>query len=140
MARIFWDTSLFIYLFEDAGESGERVKLLRERMLLRGDRLLTSTFTLGELLVKPTEAGRRDLCEAYEAAIMADASVVPLDLPAARAYAAIRQDRTIKPPDVVQLACASAAAVDLFITNDERLSTKIIPGIKFVTSLERATL
>jgi hypothetical protein len=41
---------------------------------------------------------------------------------------------------VVQLACASAAAVDLFITNDERLSTKIIPGIKFVTSLERATL
>jgi hypothetical protein len=60
--------------------------------------------------------------------------------PPARAYAAIRQDRTIKPSDVVQLACASAAAVDLFITNDERLSTKIIPGIEFVTSLERATL
>ena len=140
MARIFWDTHLFIYLFENAGDRGTRVRRLRERMLVRGDVLVTSTFTLGEVLVKPTEMGQRELCERYEAAIASVAQVVPLDLPAARAYATIRSDRSIRPPDAVQLACASAAVVDLFITNDERLSTKVIPGVKFLTSLDRTVL
>ena len=31
-------------------------------------------------------------------------------------YAAIRADRTIKAPDAIQLSCAAAAGVDLFIT------------------------
>lgn len=140
MARIFWDTNLFIYLFEDQGPRGSSVRLLRERMLERGDQLVTSTFTLGEVLVKPADAGRLDLCEAYEKGISASAVVVPLDTAAARAYALIRRDRSIKPPDAIQLACASAANVDLFITNDERLSTRIVAGIKFVSSLERTVL
>ena len=140
MARIFWDTNLFIYLFEDVGERGRKVRTVRERMLARGDDLFTSTFTLGEVLVKPAETGRADLCESYETAIAEAASVVPLDLPAARVYASIRSDRSIRPPDAIQLACAAAANVDLFITNDERLSTKIVPGIKFLTSLDRAIL
>jgi predicted nucleic acid-binding protein len=140
MARIFWDTNLFIYLFEDHADLGSRVRRLRERMLERGDQLVTSTFTLGEVLVKPTEAGRTDLVAAYERAISSGAAVVPLDTAAARAYAQIRRDRSIKPPDAIQLACASAANVDLFVTNDERLSTRIVPGIKFLSSLERTVL
>ena len=43
-------------------------------------------------------------------------------------------------PDAIQLACAAAAAIDLFITNDDRLSRKHVPEVKFVTSLERAYL
>jgi predicted nucleic acid-binding protein len=140
VARIFWDTNLFIYLFEDAGDRGSRVRRLRERMLVRGDELVTSAFTLGEVLVKPMEMGQRELCDRYEAAITSVALVVPLDLRAARAYATIRGDRSIRPPDAVQLACASAAVVDLFITNDERLSTKVIHGVKFLTSLDRTVL
>jgi predicted nucleic acid-binding protein len=140
MARIFWDSNLFVYLFEDQGERGKRVRQLRARMLERGDELVTSTFSVGEILVKPREANRLDLCHAYEDAITRAASVVPLDLDAARAYAAIRLDRTIKPPDAIQLACASSANVDMFITNDERLSTRIVRGIKFVSSLDRAVL
>jgi len=140
MARIFWDTNLFIYLLEDEGERGERVRQLRERMIARGDELVTSTLSLGEVLVKPAEAGRADLCDAYEAAITTSATVVPLDTAAARAYAGIRRDRAVKPRDAIQLACAAAANVDLFITNDERLSTRIVPGIKFLTSLDRAVL
>ena len=141
MARIFWDTNLFIYLFEDVGERGRKVRTVRERMLARGDDLFTSTFTLGEVL---REAGRNrsrgSVRVCTETAIAEAASVVPLDLPAARVYAAIRSDRSIRPPDAIQLACAAAANVDLFITNDERLSTKIVPGIKFLTSLDRAIL
>ena len=55
MSRVFWDTNLFIYLFEDYGTLSQAVAQLRSKMLVRGDQLLTSTLTLGEILVKPTE-------------------------------------------------------------------------------------
>jgi len=38
----------------------------------------------------------------------------------------------------VRFACAAAAGVDLFITNDDRLDGKIVPGVKFITSLDKA--
>ena len=53
MSRIFWDTNVFIYLFESRGNEFELVTNLRKAMLSRRDQLLTSTLTLGELLVKP---------------------------------------------------------------------------------------
>ena len=140
MSRVFWDTNLFIYLLENRGAPARRVVELREQMLARGDQLLTSALTLGELLVKPIEAGRDDLCERYRESVQAAATVVPFDVTAAAAYARIRCDRGIRPPDAIQLACAAAAGVDLFITNDERLSRKIVPGVGFVTSLARAPL
>jgi uncharacterized protein len=61
MSRIFWDTNLFIYLFEHYGKLSRRVADLRGAMLWRGDRLLTSTLTLGEVLVKPVESGDQRL-------------------------------------------------------------------------------
>jgi uncharacterized protein len=140
MSRIFWDTNLFVYLIEDYDELSERVAALRARMLARGDHLFTSTFTLGEVLVKPIEQRRDDLRHAYEQALTAGATVVPFDRDAAVAYARIRGDRSIKPPDAIQLACASAVAVDLFITNDERLSKKSVAGVQFLSSLDNAPL
>lgn len=55
-------------------------------------------------------------------------------------YARIRQDKSIRLPDAIQLACAASAGVDLFITNDDRLSRKNIAGINFITSLARAPI
>jgi predicted nucleic acid-binding protein len=140
MSRIFWDTNLFIYLIEEYGELSERVVTLRRRMLSRNDQLYTSALTLGEVLVKPTELGREALRREYEAAISAGAIVIPFDVDAARIYAGIRRNREIRPPDAIQLACAVRARVDLFITNDDRLSEKTIPGIQFVTSLGKSFL
>ena len=140
MSRIFWDTNLFVYLIEDYKNLSERVADLRARMLERGDHLFTSTLTLGELLVKPIEQGRDDLRQAYEQALIVGATIVPFDHDAAVAYARLRCDRSLKPPDAIQLACASAVEVDLFITNDERLSKKRIPGVQFLTSLDKAPL
>jgi len=138
VSRIFWDTNLFIYLIEDFGALSARVVALRTRMLERGDQLLTSALTLGEVLVKPMEAGREDLQHTYEESLRAAAVILPFDEGAAAAYARIRKDRAIRPPDAIQLACASHAGVDLFITNDDRLSQKVVSGIHFVSSLERA--
>jgi len=140
VSRVFWDTNLFIYLVEDYGDLSERVYALRERMIERADSLVTSALTLGEILVKPTEVQRQDLCDKYTQALRAAAQVVPFDEGAAATYAEIRCDRTIRPPDAIQLACAAQARVDLFVTNDERLSRKSIRGIQFVTSLARAPI
>jgi len=140
VSRIFWDTNLFIYLIEDYRELSTRVVSLRERMLARGDQLYTSTLTLGEVLVKPFETREPELERTYEVALRGGTVLVPFDRGAARRYAAIRADRTIRPPDAIQLSCAAEAGVDLFITNDERLSRKIIPGVQFLTSLNRASL
>jgi predicted nucleic acid-binding protein len=140
VSRIFWDTNLFIYLIEDHGELSEQVVRLRKRMIERNDDLYTSALTVGEILVKPLEAGDEILCRRYEAAVRQGAMIVSFDVEAARLYAGIRNDRTIRPPDAIQLACAAQARVDLFITNDERLSTKSIPRIQFVSSLPRVFL
>lgn len=87
MSRVFWDTNLFIYLLEGSGERARRVVSLRERMLARGDQLYTSALTLGEILVKPAEAGDTTLQQEYEQTLSAGAVIVPFDQPAARAYA-----------------------------------------------------
>ena len=138
MSRIFWDTNLFVYLIEDRGERAERVAALRRWMIEREDELLTSTLTLGEILVKPVETGDEELMRRYEHAIGAGATVLPFDDGAARRFAEIRRDRSIRPPDAIQLACAAAVGVDLFITNDDRLTRTNVRGIHFIQSLERA--
>jgi predicted nucleic acid-binding protein len=55
VARIFWDTNLFIYLFEKNAEWSPHVIELRRRMLARGDELLTSYLTVGEVITKPKQ-------------------------------------------------------------------------------------
>ena len=140
MSRIFWDTNVFIYLFEARGSMHQKAFELREAMVRRGDRLVTSTLTLGEILVKPIEERNVELAKKYEAAIMATSLLIPLDVKAARIFARLRGDRSIRAPDAVQLACAATAGVDLFITNDERLHGKHIEGIQFIVPLERAPL
>jgi uncharacterized protein len=138
MSRIFWDTNLFIYLFEGSGELSQKTTELRSRMLSRGDQLLTSTFTLGELLVKPTERGQTELCRRYEAALVATSLLLPFDIYAAKIYAFLRCDRSLRAPDAIQLACAAATGVDLFVTNDARLQGKQVAGIQFIVPLDRA--
>jgi len=140
MSRVFWDTNLFIYLVEAHPKYSQRVVDLRRRMLKRRDQLYTSALTLGEVLVKPVETGNEALRRSYERAMTTGVVLISLDQDAARNYAQIRQDRSLRAPDTIQLACAAQAQVDLFITNDDRLSGKVVPGIQFIVSLEKAFL
>ena len=140
MSRVFWDTNLFVYLIEGTGARAESVAALRCRMIERGDELLTSALTLGELLVKPVETRDDELRDLYARTLEESVTVLPFDARAAPRLAAIRGDPSIRAPDAIQLACAAAAGTDLFITNDDRLSRKNVPGIAFIQSLERTFL
>jgi uncharacterized protein len=137
MSRIFWDTNLYIYLFESYGPLSQATEDLRTKMLARGDQLLTSSLSLGEVLVKPMEKGDLALCARYESAITSTSIMVPFDVKAAKVYASLRKDRTLRAPDAIQLACAASAGVDLFVTNDTRLQTRQINGIQFIVPLDR---
>lgn len=77
MSRIFWDTNLFIYLIEEFGDLSERVINLRKRMVERRDELYTSALTLGEILIKPMEAGDEVLARRYESALLQGAVIIP---------------------------------------------------------------
>ena len=140
MSRIFWDTNLFVYLVEQKGGLADRVAALHKRMVERGDELVTSTLTIGELLVKPISIGDRNLARRYEKLIESGTTVLPFDRRAVPSFAEIRQDRSIRAPDAIQLACAAAAGTDLFITNDKRLRRKQVRGIQFIQSLDEAAI
>ena len=133
--RVFWDTNLFIYLLEPYGDLTAAVVGLAERMVVRGDRLYTSAITLGELLVQAMI--RVDAMEVarLKRAVADHATVVPFDEQAADVYARIRAETDLRGPDAFQLACAGSAGAELFVTNDERLSRKVVPGIPILTSL-----
>lgn len=140
MSRIFWDTNLFIYLFEDFGGFTSQVATLRSRMLTRGDELFTSAITLGEILVKPMQNGDTKAVAYYQKLLTTTAAVLPFEEKAAVVYARLRGDRSLRPPDAIQLACAASAGVDLFITNDARLQAKQIAGIQFIVPLDRVPI
>ena len=141
MSRIFWDSNLFIYLFEEYGPFSLATKRLRKEMLDRSDQLLTSTLSLGEILVKPLERGDTVRCQKYEEAVKNTALIIPFDLKAARRYAMIRSSSSIRGPDAVQLACAGEAGVDLFVTNSPPPAKQArVDGIQFIVALDQVPI
>jgi predicted nucleic acid-binding protein len=142
MSRVFWDSNLFIYLFEQHPIFSSGVKSLLARMEVRGDQLFTSALSVGEVLAKPYELGDMARCTRYERAIQQAAVILAFDLSAARQFAKLRAQRTlrVRPPDAMQLACAGTAGMDLFLTNDVRLHSMHVDGIQFITSVERAPI
>ena len=138
MARVFWDTNLFIYLFEKNAEWSPRVIELRRRMLARGDKLLTSYLTVGEVITKPKQLNNAMLERSYLNFFSGGSvELVAFSLDAAQRYGDIRSRERIRPADAIQLACAAAAGTDLFVTNDNRLSGLVVSGVTFVTGIER---
>jgi predicted nucleic acid-binding protein len=140
MSRVFLDSNLFIYLFEDTmGPRGARTQEIFEGLSRRGDLVMTSTLTLGEVLVKPIREGDRALETKYKSLMHEpEVKVLAFDRGAGEIFALVRQDRSIKAPDAIQLATAGAAGCDLFITNDDRLTFVRVPGIHFISSMQRA--
>lgn len=140
MSKFFFDTNVFVYLFEDYEPFSTMVDAIWRRMVRRGDKLVTSAMTLGELLVKPSKLGQASLVEQYDHAIRTRAQVISFDTQIAWRYASLRATHAIRNADAIQLACASHFGVDLFITNDKHLHKLDIPGIGFIAPLEKVPL
>ena len=138
MTSFFWDTNLFIYLFDSNGALHTEARTLLSGMDRRGVQLVTSALTVGELQVGPRRQANAATAFRYKNAVTSMAKVVGFDLSAADHYAAVRQTTPVRGPDALQLACAAAFGVELFITNDARLQGLQLPGIHFIVPLSTA--
>lgn len=141
MSKVFLDTNIFIYLIEGQGDLAAKSHRLLDRMTLRRDLVYTSSLTLGEVLTQPVSQGNTRLVAEYERALTSPGvQLLDFNREAARVYAKVRQDRSIKAPDAIQLSIAAASGCDLFVTNDDRLSRKIVAGIHFISSLDKVPI
>jgi predicted nucleic acid-binding protein len=140
LSKVFFDTNVFIYMFEGLEPNRGRTLEIRKRMIDRGDSIVTSAMTLGEVLVRPTKLGQTSLIEQYDHAIRATSQVISFDPQIAWRFASLRATHAIRNADAIQLACAAHFGVDLFITNDTRLHKLNVPGIGFIAPLERVPL
>lgn len=137
MSRIYWDPMLFIYWLEDHPVFAKRVEAVYVRMQQRQDELITSAVAIGEVLAGAYRKGppsRAD--ETRETLLSLLSGVVPFTVETADRYARIRASTNIAPPDAIHLACAASASADLFLTNDNNLVGKFVPGIQFIAGLD----
>ena len=137
MSRIYWDTMLFVYWLEDHPVYAKRVQQIHTKMEERQDRLCTSAFTAGEVLVGPYKTGAtataKQILEVFQSSFI---EIIPYTLATADLYARIRADHGVSPADAVHLACAAQVQTDLFLTNDTGLTKKVIPGIQFIAGID----
>jgi predicted nucleic acid-binding protein len=136
--HFFWDTNLFIYQWDNNSPLQPSVRALRQKMLAAGIGLVTSAMTLGEVMAGPRRGGQEAIAQQYKAALTQSAAIVPFDERAADLYATVRAQTRVKQPDGIQLACAGAHGVELFITNDDKLWKLRVPAIHFIVSIETA--
>jgi len=141
MSRIYWDSMLFIYWLEDNPLFSKRVAAAHGRMQERRDELITSAFTLGEVLAGAYRKGMAQRANQVRSLLLSlIAEVVPFTTDTAEHYARIRGTSGVRAADAIHLACAAQARTDLFLTNDAALIGKVIPGIQFIVGLDSGVL
>ena len=134
--KVFWDTNLFIYLWEDS-DLTDKVLQLTEKYSSNDYELCTSTLSLGEILVKPFSTREIDQVENYVKRFQ-EIEIVSFGTKEAITFARLRsQFASLKPPDAIQLSCALETQAAHFVTNDDRLNRLGLKDIA-VFSLEEA--
>lgn len=141
MSRVFWDTMLLVYLVEGHKTFQPKVRSLLARSYQRGDVLLTSYLALGEVMAgipqgSPVAGTLLSTLEEMGFAF------VEFNRGSVEPFRQLRSLHKLKAPDAMQLACASSAKTDLFLTGDKELIRKKLyaPGIQFIADFENPPL
>ncbi|WP_028777545.1 type II toxin-antitoxin system VapC family toxin [Shimazuella kribbensis] len=123
--RIALDTNLFIYAFEQHPAYGETVKAILEVVEEGGVEAVASVITFTEILTKPIREGNDALEKRYRILFshFPNLFVEPVSVEVAERAAFLRGRYHLKTPDALILATAIISQSDLFITNDQRLSS-----------------
>ncbi|WP_438750939.1 type II toxin-antitoxin system VapC family toxin [Pararhizobium sp. O133] len=127
-ARIYLDTNIFIYAFEEKGPRSDLLSAIFAGASAANSWLVTSELVLSELLVKPYRHADDIAIEQYESFVvtsewldvLAISRLVLLNAAELRA-----RYRNLKLPDAIHLSAAMAAGCSHFLTADEGLSGQI---------------
>jgi len=132
---------LFIYLLEKNPLYFKTVQRILERSYERNDQLFTSYLALGEVLVGATSSPMPRRAEEIRSLIdEMGFSLLPFVERSVAPFAHLRQVYRVKPADAMNLACASAAGIDLFLTGDKNLCKAHVAGVHFISNFETAPL
>ncbi|HEY0828486.1 MAG TPA: PIN domain-containing protein [Bacilli bacterium] len=131
--KIALDTNLFIYVFEQHPEFGEKAKAILEHIENGFVDAVASSVSLTEILVKPIREGNLTLEKQYKLLFshFPNLTIWPIDNLVAEQAAYLRGKYNIKTPDALIVATALVANADMFITNDQRL--ELVKEIKCVS-------
>ena len=135
MTRVFWDTTLFIYLLEERQDWSKRILRLLSASRERGDGLFTSYLALGEVLAGAGKLGGAENLVIRKTLDQMGFTFLPFGEQAVAPFARLRSDTKVKVADCHHLSCAAAANIDLFLTGDHALTGLHVPGIKFIADL-----
>jgi predicted nucleic acid-binding protein len=118
------DTAPFIYFTERHPKYRPWLRSFFESVEAEQIRVITTTLTLAEVLVKPLRSGRLDLVAEYTQILLNTPGirVVPVSADIAEEAARIRAEINCKIPDAIQLATAVRLGAQSFLTNDLALS------------------
>ncbi len=121
--KIALDTNVFIYVFEQHPEFGEKAKAILEHIENGFVEAVASSVSLTEILVKPIREGNLTLEKQYKLLFshFPNLTILPIDNVVAERAAYLRGKYNIKTPDALILATALVAKAELFITTDQRL-------------------
>jgi len=141
MSRIFWDSMLFIYMVDDHPRFSTRVLHLLDRANERGDSLFTSYLVLGEILAGASKSPSPAKSIAVRSTLDAIGfSYLPFDDQAVTPFGQLRSQSRLKIADSINLACAASAGIDLFLTGDQQLVGRYVPGIQFIVDFNTQIL
>ena len=128
---------LFIYWIEDHPVHAPRIEELHQLMRSRNDSLCTSIFTVGEVLTGFYKRGADEAAGRIREMLRPPlVDLVPFTAETTDRFGRIRAANRVSPADAIHLASAAQYNVNLFISNDRRLSTLAVPGIDFISGLD----
>ena len=141
MRRIFWDSMLFIYLLDGNATYADRVQGLLEQSFRRKDQLFTSYMGLGEVMAGAAKAANPLTSAEIRSTIdTMGFTYLPFDGRGVASFSQLRAVHRVKTADAINLACAAAEGMDLFLTGDKALHRLYVPGIHFIAGFDTALL
>lgn len=129
---VYVDANIVIYAVEQGNPWSANLRRFFDAVDRQQIRGLTSELTLAEVMAKPIKIGALELINTYEAFLGANSTlqVVPIDRSILRSAAALRGQLGIKLLDAIHAATASHYDCELFFSNDDDLSRKVVPRIR----------
>ncbi len=128
---------LFIYWLEDHPTHAARIEELHEQIQRRNDTLCTSIFSVGEILTGLYKQGDEVAATSTREILRPPlVELIPFTAETTEHFARIRAANRVSSADAIHLASAAQSNVNLFLTNDRRLSKLAIRGIDFIAGLD----
>jgi predicted nucleic acid-binding protein len=120
---IYLDANVLIYAVEGSANYAASLEALLDAADQGAVSLVTSEFTLAEVLVGPMRTGNDEHLAVYEQLLSSNQSIklVPVDLSVLRLCAEIRATGKLRLPDAIHVATAEIARADYFFTEDLRI-------------------